>query len=337
MSAAAQDPKQWRAAAWALERLYPERYGRRKPGTITHEQLFQLIAGLRKQLAGGRRKRRESPFASRTTPQGTVPETTVRAPDAKWKQQKLQNLREKCSLPEPWPNSESVRREATPQNSRGKNPRTIEKTSHFSPPSRAVAAAQPIAPPQNHPPIGEKTENPSRKSPPLLVAAAENREKRFLRDSAKRSSAVRRRRKRRSRFIPWTATKRRVSKHGVALANRSLPVLGTRADCAGPCHTKIRQLLGLPRHLAACLRGEYDAKLEGSHPHFPLRRFQRRRGKCGRSGVGASFPSHSPTGRAGWGLSSREQMNLRMKGTLNAVQRVFLPRGDKPCPASRPY
>jgi hypothetical protein len=41
---AGKDPKQWRAAAWALERLYPERYARRKGNTLTEEQVSQLIA-----------------------------------------------------------------------------------------------------------------------------------------------------------------------------------------------------------------------------------------------------------------------------------------------------
>src|SRR5580693_8951341 len=40
---ATKDPKQWRAAAWALERLFPERYARRRPGAITPEQLDEVI------------------------------------------------------------------------------------------------------------------------------------------------------------------------------------------------------------------------------------------------------------------------------------------------------
>jgi hypothetical protein len=43
---ASQDVKQWRASAWALERLFPERYGRRSPCTITVEQLTELIRQL---------------------------------------------------------------------------------------------------------------------------------------------------------------------------------------------------------------------------------------------------------------------------------------------------
>ena len=40
---ASKDPKQWRASAWALERLYPERYGRRPANSITPEQLAEVI------------------------------------------------------------------------------------------------------------------------------------------------------------------------------------------------------------------------------------------------------------------------------------------------------
>jgi hypothetical protein len=40
---ASKDPKQWRASAWALERLYPDRYGRRPPNSITPEQLAEVI------------------------------------------------------------------------------------------------------------------------------------------------------------------------------------------------------------------------------------------------------------------------------------------------------
>jgi predicted Zn-dependent peptidase len=40
---ASKDPKQWRASAWALERLFPDRYGRRSPDSITPEQLAEVI------------------------------------------------------------------------------------------------------------------------------------------------------------------------------------------------------------------------------------------------------------------------------------------------------
>ena len=55
---AAQDPTQWRAAAWTLERLYPERYARRVHGAVTHEQLRQVIGRLRRQTARVRVSRR---------------------------------------------------------------------------------------------------------------------------------------------------------------------------------------------------------------------------------------------------------------------------------------
>jgi len=42
--AAGNDPKQWRAAAWALERLYPERYARRKANTFTEEQVHEIVS-----------------------------------------------------------------------------------------------------------------------------------------------------------------------------------------------------------------------------------------------------------------------------------------------------
>lgn len=40
---ASKDPRQWRASAWALERLYPDRYGRRPPKSITPEQLAEVV------------------------------------------------------------------------------------------------------------------------------------------------------------------------------------------------------------------------------------------------------------------------------------------------------
>jgi hypothetical protein len=42
--AASQKEQYWRAAAWALERHYPDRYGPRKAGTISVEQITQLLA-----------------------------------------------------------------------------------------------------------------------------------------------------------------------------------------------------------------------------------------------------------------------------------------------------
>ena len=41
---AARNERYWRAAAWALERLNPERYGRRGPDAITIDQVTELLA-----------------------------------------------------------------------------------------------------------------------------------------------------------------------------------------------------------------------------------------------------------------------------------------------------
>ncbi|HEV2972482.1 MAG TPA: hypothetical protein VGY55_21095 [Pirellulales bacterium] len=46
IQAAVGDVKQWRAAAWALERLFPERYARRSPDSITIEQMTEIIKAL---------------------------------------------------------------------------------------------------------------------------------------------------------------------------------------------------------------------------------------------------------------------------------------------------
>ena len=43
ISAAATDARHWRAAAWALERRFPQRYGQRKSRTITPEQISQVL------------------------------------------------------------------------------------------------------------------------------------------------------------------------------------------------------------------------------------------------------------------------------------------------------
>lgn len=52
IQAAAGDVKQWRAAAWALERLFPERYAKRPPESITLEQLTELMKTLAEIIAG---------------------------------------------------------------------------------------------------------------------------------------------------------------------------------------------------------------------------------------------------------------------------------------------
>jgi hypothetical protein len=41
---AAEEGKYWRAAAWALERKYPGRYGRRHPDMFTVEQVSHVLA-----------------------------------------------------------------------------------------------------------------------------------------------------------------------------------------------------------------------------------------------------------------------------------------------------
>jgi hypothetical protein len=40
---AARQEKYWRAAAWALERIYPDRYGPRKPGIVPQERMNALL------------------------------------------------------------------------------------------------------------------------------------------------------------------------------------------------------------------------------------------------------------------------------------------------------
>ena len=41
---AAQNERYWRAAAWALERMNPEKYGRRGPDVITVDEVGELMA-----------------------------------------------------------------------------------------------------------------------------------------------------------------------------------------------------------------------------------------------------------------------------------------------------
>jgi len=43
---AAQESRYWRAAAWALERTRPQRYGLRRPDTISFAQMRQFISEL---------------------------------------------------------------------------------------------------------------------------------------------------------------------------------------------------------------------------------------------------------------------------------------------------
>jgi len=41
---AAKKPQYWRAAAWVLERVFPEKYARRGPDVITVDQIRQVLA-----------------------------------------------------------------------------------------------------------------------------------------------------------------------------------------------------------------------------------------------------------------------------------------------------
>jgi hypothetical protein len=43
---AAKKPQYWRAAAWVLERVFPEKYARRGPDVITLDQIRQALAQL---------------------------------------------------------------------------------------------------------------------------------------------------------------------------------------------------------------------------------------------------------------------------------------------------
>ena len=44
INSAAKDARYWRASAWALERSNPQRYGQRKPHTLTPEQVSQVLS-----------------------------------------------------------------------------------------------------------------------------------------------------------------------------------------------------------------------------------------------------------------------------------------------------
>jgi hypothetical protein len=43
-TAAESDIKQWRAAAWALERIFPNRYAKRRSNTLTVDQVHEVIS-----------------------------------------------------------------------------------------------------------------------------------------------------------------------------------------------------------------------------------------------------------------------------------------------------
>lgn len=48
---AAKDAKYWRAAAWALERKYPERYAPRKPQAVTKDEMGEIVRQLGETIA----------------------------------------------------------------------------------------------------------------------------------------------------------------------------------------------------------------------------------------------------------------------------------------------
>jgi len=64
-------------------------------------------------------------------------------------------------------------RTATPHNTGRKTREITEKNAPFAPPPRAAAALPANAAAQNHPLLGEKTRNRSRKAPPLFGAVAQ--------------------------------------------------------------------------------------------------------------------------------------------------------------------
>lgn len=51
VKSAALDAKNWRAATWSLERLYPDRYGRIKAGSISLDELRALFERLRETIS----------------------------------------------------------------------------------------------------------------------------------------------------------------------------------------------------------------------------------------------------------------------------------------------
>ena len=49
---AAKKPQYWRAAAWVLERVFPEKYARRGPDVITVDQIRQVLAQFAEIIVG---------------------------------------------------------------------------------------------------------------------------------------------------------------------------------------------------------------------------------------------------------------------------------------------
>ena len=225
LSNAAQDPKNWRAAAWALERLYPERYGRRthvgltprrSPGAEPRHRRIPPIqsewgrtrrksARPQPPRADGARDGRLEPAAPRVSrPQPpravgakvkrpsprpgrylAVPCTQVVRAETRRETQRgetqnrpaetVKSLGKTRPSAPSRPISCSAERAATPHKSRPENREITEKNAVFAVPPAAAAALAANATPQNHPPIGEKLPNASRKTPPRLVKAAQKR------------------------------------------------------------------------------------------------------------------------------------------------------------------
>ncbi len=225
LSKAAQEPKNWRAAAWMLERLWPERYGCRKHVGLTPRRsprgretaALAHHLGVPSTQAGRGRTRRKSarprrPAARRkkvaefvriqppratcdqrddgevlrsgilTNSAPTPARKSVRRTPTETQNRPAETVKSsgktRSSAPLR-PVSCSAERVATPQNSRPENPEIIEKSAVFAAGPAAAAALAASATPQNHPPLGEKTPNPSRKAPPRLDELAQNDEKMF--------------------------------------------------------------------------------------------------------------------------------------------------------------
>jgi hypothetical protein len=51
LSKAGKDHRYWRASAWALERMFPQKYGTRSPDAVTPVQLAELVARIGRMIA----------------------------------------------------------------------------------------------------------------------------------------------------------------------------------------------------------------------------------------------------------------------------------------------
>jgi hypothetical protein len=50
LNAAGKNIQYWKASTWVLERLFPHKYGMRKPNTVTPEQLHEIIRSITKMI-----------------------------------------------------------------------------------------------------------------------------------------------------------------------------------------------------------------------------------------------------------------------------------------------